>query len=82
MAGLWTSGSGKITFYVKESDDDLQPISTEENDEESKPFKNRSSRGIFFLPQKPYMVLGSLRQQLLYPMWAENPSLDLADQTG
>jgi ABC-type glutathione transport system ATPase component len=26
---------------------------------------------IFFLPQRPYMVLGSLRQQILYPTWAE-----------
>lgn len=25
---------------------------------------------IFFLPQKPYMVLGTLRQQLLYPKWS------------
>jgi len=33
---------------------------------------NRNSRGIFFLPQRPYMVLGTLRQQLLYPTWAED----------
>lgn len=29
----------------------------------------KGSRGIFFLPQRPYMVLGTLRQQLLYPKW-------------
>ncbi len=31
---------------------------------------------ILFLPQRPYMVLGSLRDQLLYP----NPQLDVADE--
>ncbi|XP_021715844.1 ABC transporter D family member 2, chloroplastic-like [Chenopodium quinoa] len=81
MAGLWTSGSGKITFYVKETDDH-QSVSTHENAEESDPFKSRTSRGIIFLPQKPYMVLGSLRQQLLYPTWAEIPTLDGVEQTG
>ena len=25
--------------------------------------------GVFFVPQRPYLVLGSLRQQLLYPTW-------------
>lgn len=81
MAGLWISGKGKITFYVNDLEDP-QPIITEEKAEESKPFENRSSRGIFFLPQKPYMVLGTLRQQLLYPTWAENPTSDGAEQTG
>eukprot|EP00899_Mesostigma_viride_P013591 jgi/Mesvir1/22232/Mv13045-RA.1 len=28
-----------------------------------------SGSSIFFLPQKPYMVLGSLRDNLLYPTW-------------
>lgn len=35
-------------------------------------FGCRSSRGVFFLPQRPYMVLGTLRQQLLYPTWTED----------
>ena len=29
----------------------------------------RTSGGVFFVPQRPYLVLGSLRQQLLYPTW-------------
>lgn len=32
----------------------------------------RSFGAIFFLPQRPYMVLGTLRQQLLYPTWIED----------
>ena len=35
-------------------------------------FGSRNSRGVFFLPQRPYMVLGTLRQQLLYPTWTED----------
>lgn len=41
IAGLWYSGSGKITC----------------------PHTSR----LLFLPQRPYMTLGSLQQQLLYP---------------
>ena len=29
------------------------------------------SGDVFFVPQRPYLVLGSLRQQLLYPTWTE-----------
>ncbi|KAL3762624.1 hypothetical protein ACHAW5_001217 [Stephanodiscus triporus] len=41
IAGLWTSGSGKIT---RVPDDE-----------------------VYFLPQRPYCALGSLKDQLLYP---------------
>lgn len=33
--------------------------------------KSMGSGEVFFLPQRPYMVLGTLRQQLLYPRWSE-----------
>lgn len=50
IAGLWTSGEGKITRPQREK--------------------------MLFLPQRPYMILGSLRQQLLYP----HPENQLNDQ--
>ena len=28
------------------------------------------SGDIFFVPQRPYVVLGTLREQLLYPTWS------------
>ncbi|XP_062158233.1 ABC transporter D family member 2, chloroplastic [Alnus glutinosa] len=82
MAGLWNTGRGTITFYVKDGEYPLPSISSDGNPPEvstmhdmhgelERPI-NRNSRGIFFLPQRPYMVLGTLRQQLLYPTWAED----------
>lgn len=62
MAGLWRSGKGKITFYLNSQDD----LTQEKCDSSGK----RSSGDILFLPQRPYMVLGTLRQQLLYPAWS------------
>ena len=35
------------------------------------PIDAKNQRGnIMFVPQKPYLVLGTLRDQLLYPTWA------------
>ncbi|GLT67236.1 hypothetical protein SLA2020_395580 [Shorea laevis] len=79
LAGLWVTGRGKVTFYVEDGDDSHPLASTdmahgEVNTtsymkEEFGRSINRKSRSIFFLPQRPYMVLGTLRQQLLYPTW-------------
>lgn len=88
MAGLWSTGRGTITFYVKDgqyllpsisSDGNPPEVSTVHDDmhEEVERTINRNSRGIFFLPQRPYMVLGTLRQQLLYPTWAEDAIANL-----
>ncbi|XVF02162.1 hypothetical protein REPUB_Repub04eG0152200 [Reevesia pubescens] len=80
LAGLWSTGKGKITFYVENGGDtqlltssDVTPVqvnSANTNEEFVRPI-NINSRSVFFLPQRPYMVLGTLRQQLLYPKWAE-----------
>lgn len=80
MAGLWNTGRGKITFYVDEG-----PVAQPSTSADGSAFEVnldglvagdfRStpptiSRSVFFLPQRPYMNLGTLRQQLLYPTWA------------
>ncbi|OMO63630.1 ABC transporter-like protein [Corchorus olitorius] len=79
LAGLWNTGNGKITFYVEDEGDSqpstssnvapLEVKSANIDEEHGRPI-NSNSRSVFFLPQRPYMVLGTLRQQLLYPTWA------------
>lgn len=32
------------------------------------------SKEVFFIPQSPYLAIGSLRQQLLYPTWPDEVS--------
>ncbi|KAF9588677.1 hypothetical protein IFM89_014398 [Coptis chinensis] len=78
MAGLWNTGGGTITFYMRDVEDQQLPISSDRPQEVSS--ENRRAKGIFFLPQRPYMVLGTLRQQLLYPTWSEG-SLPIAEST-
>ncbi|CAM8951235.1 unnamed protein product [Rhodiola kirilowii] len=76
LAGLWSNGKGKVTFYVNNQDENpsisdnkpLESTSINKLEEEARS-AYKGSRGIFFLPQRPYMVLGTLRQQLLYPKW-------------
>ncbi|XP_027769381.1 ABC transporter D family member 2, chloroplastic isoform X2 [Solanum pennellii] len=92
VAGLWSFGNGAITVYVRPRGDlemlhspdvvSHQVASTNETIGDSA--GRRSSEGVIFLPQKPYMVLGTLRQQLLYPTWTEDSDnlSDDAKQTG
>ncbi|XP_072999270.1 ABC transporter D family member 2, chloroplastic isoform X2 [Typha latifolia] len=81
LAGLWNSGNGNIIFYVK-GDQELQLSGSAgidsskstngmKKDEELQSSKNRRASNVFFLPQRPYMVLGTLRRQLLYPTWTD-----------
>ncbi|MFN5515438.1 MAG: ABC transporter ATP-binding protein/permease [Cyanobacteriota bacterium] len=50
IAGLWTSGQGKI--------------------------RRPELEDILFLPQRPYMILGTLREQLLYPRFNQGLGAD------
>ncbi|KAL3352460.1 hypothetical protein AABB24_020457 [Solanum stoloniferum] len=80
IAGLWSFGNGAITVYVRPRGDlemlhspdvvSYQVTSTNETIGDST--GRRNFEGVIFLPQKPYMVLGTLRQQLLYPTWTED----------
>lgn len=80
LAGLWTSGTGDIIYHVRASmqfensnvsSDDPSSMKLE-GEEVLQSSKQRRDNGIFFVPQRPYMVLGTLRQQLLYPTWSED----------
>ncbi|KAL1537175.1 Canalicular multispecific organic anion transporter 1 [Salvia divinorum] len=94
IAGLWSFGKGTIKFYDRNAKDSspclpknvassdiaiVDTINTECNI-----LERRDARGVFFLPQKPYMVLGTLRQQLLYPTWSDTttPNSDSANSNG
>ncbi|KAL5540219.1 hypothetical protein UlMin_044165 [Ulmus minor] len=82
MAGLWSTGSGNITFYVEDGEDpeltissDLNPSKVDSANDITGQLERpmiRNSKDLFFLPQRPYMVLGTILQQLLYPTWAED----------
>ncbi|OVA13939.1 ABC transporter-like [Macleaya cordata] len=89
MAGLWSAGQGRITFYVKDTENENPQLglsspdmaSLEVTTESERNKGKRRSKDIFFLPQKPYMVLGTLRQQLLYPTRCEKLKTDDLSQT-
>ncbi|KAL0321014.1 UNVERIFIED_CONTAM: ABC transporter D family member 2, chloroplastic [Sesamum radiatum] len=78
VAGLWNFGRGTIRFYDRNARDNSPCLSVDAASPEAtfvhEHNKNntRNSRDVFFLPQKPYMVLGTLRQQLLYPTWNDD----------
>ena len=56
IAGLWKTGSGIVEW----SDGRAASASTAS--------ENAIPSDLFFLPQKPYNLLGSLRQQIMYPL--------------
>ncbi|KAL3697806.1 hypothetical protein R1sor_011882 [Riccia sorocarpa] len=71
-AGLWAAGKGTVTRF-------LRPVNSQNGGKDAEGHAGNGaafssvdiSQEIFFLPQRPYMVLGTLRQQILYPVWSE-----------
>lgn len=72
LAGLWSTGKGSIIYYVKGAGNLPKQENGSVPDEEFKVPEKVRGRSVFFLPQRPYMVLGTLRRQLLYPTWSED----------
>jgi len=64
VSGLWRVGSGDVAWYSPEGRSAGQGIS-DGNGGGTESVSAPSD--VFFLPQKPYNVLGSLRQQIVYP---------------
>ncbi|PKA64431.1 ABC transporter D family member 2, chloroplastic [Apostasia shenzhenica] len=87
LAGLWTTGQGSIIFYMKDAPQhEVSVLSGSDSfklenapKDDLKSFNEKRARSVFFLPQRPYMALGTLRQQLLYPTWSENSILGSTD---
>ena len=71
LSGLWRVGYGEVTWFSSLQPntntntptvvDSLLPVTVSSIQNESAP------KDVFFLPQKPYNLLGSLREQIMYP---------------
>lgn len=95
VAGLWEQGRGEVRWTVEDDvfdrvgkrDGDGGTASAATNAEpsgsssESAPNASTETSGLYFLPQRPYLVLGTLRQQLLYPTWVKNEPSEEGDGT-
>ena len=69
LAGLWGDGDGAVSLAAA-----ADGTGSNNGDGASPP--RLSPRDVFFLPQKPYLILGTLREQLLYPVWTGAPPPD------
>ena len=89
VAGLWEQGRGEVRWTVEEDGeaDASEPSGNRETGSEppissssdAAPNASTENSGLYFLPQRPYLVLGTLRQQLLYPTWVKSEASDVED---
>ena len=89
VAGLWEQGRGEVRWTVEEDGgaDASEPSGNRETGSEppissssdAAPNASTENSGLYFLPQRPYLVLGTLRQQLLYPTWVKSEASDFED---
>ena len=66
VSGLWRVGSGNVVWYSPEAAEAGRSDSSSSGGGGGAESLSAPS-DVFFLPQKPYNVLGSLRQQIMYP---------------
>ena len=59
----------------------LWPLFKCQDEDRDTVFTRPDSRSVFFIPQKPYMCMGSLRQQIAYPCWESSVLSELTDDT-
>ncbi|CAI0555419.1 unnamed protein product [Linum tenue] len=71
LAGLWNYGKGEVIFCDGDGENTEALTSSGITGIQGSSLMKRNQRSILFLPQRPYMVLGTLRQQLLYPTWSD-----------
>ena len=89
VAGLWEQGRGEVRWTVEEDGetDASEPSGNRETGSEppissssdAAPNASTETSGLYFLPQRPYLVIGTLRQQLLYPTWVKSEASDVED---
>ena len=65
ISGLWELGSGRVTWNTNSDFCSLSGVGGSSVGADYR--GNKAPQGVFFLPQKPYNLLGSLRQQIAYP---------------
>ena len=67
IAGLWTAGAGSITWVDSDPNNNIitNPMTAVKGSNGDS--KSTTPSFVFFLPQKPYNVLGTLKDQVRYP---------------
>ena len=73
VAGLWEQGDGEVRWGM--SPEAAAAAAALAADDANAP-NAKDTGGLYFVPQRPYLVLGTLRQQLLYPTWVQTPADD------